>query len=68
MSAWQTNLTCNGESLDSIDVKRGIFQGNSLSPLLFVMVMMPHSILLRKENFGYQVDLFTTIQHLFCYG
>ena len=65
MSAWQTNLTCNGESLGSVDIKRGIFQGDSLSPLLFVMVMMPLSILLRKEKFGYQFDSFTTINHLF---
>ena len=51
MASWQTNLESNGENLREIKIKRGIFQGDSLSPLLFIMVMMP-SILLRKERFG----------------
>jgi len=66
MTSWRTNLSCNGENLGSVDIKRGIFQGDSLSPLLFIIVMMPLSILLRKEvKFGYELILFTTINHLF---
>lgn len=65
MSAWKTNLACNGESLGSVKIMRGIFQGDSFSPLLFVMVMIPLSILLRQEKFGYELDRFTTINHLF---
>jgi len=60
MNSWQTNLT-----LGNVNIKRGIFQGDSLSPLLFIMVMIPLSILLRKEKFGYELDRCTSINHLF---
>ena len=33
MNGWKTELTSNGQSLGSVDIKRGIFQGDSLSPL-----------------------------------
>ena len=35
-------------------MKRGIFQGNSLSPLLFVLSMVPFSLILRKVNTSYE--------------
>ena len=41
MGKWRTELTTGGEVLGTVDIKRGIFQGDSLSPLLFVMVMIP---------------------------
>ena len=34
MGQWKLSLTSNGEDLDDVDVKRGIFQGDSLSPFL----------------------------------
>ena len=37
MKQWNTELTSGNEKLCKIDIKRGIFQGDSLSPLLFVM-------------------------------
>ena len=37
MEQWKLLLTCNGEDLGEVDVKRRIFQGDSLSPLLFVL-------------------------------
>ena len=37
MANWETKLTSYGESLVKINIKRGIFQGDSLSPLLFVI-------------------------------
>ena len=43
----------NGEVLGTVDIKRGIFQGDSLSPLLFVMIMIPLSKQLRESGYGY---------------
>ena len=49
MKQWNTELTSGNEKLCKIDIKRGIFQGDSLSPLLFVMCMM-------QVDLGVQVD------------
>ena len=54
MVGWSTTLTSNGENLGDVDINRGIFQGDSLSPLLFVMAMIPLTTLLRKESMGYR--------------
>ena len=47
-------LTFNGEDLGEVDVKREIFQGDSLSPLLFVLSMVPLSLILRNVNARYE--------------
>ncbi|KXJ09461.1 Retrovirus-related Pol polyprotein from type-1 retrotransposable element R2 [Exaiptasia diaphana] len=53
-SEWRTVLTSNGEVLGEVDIKRGIFQGDSLSPLLFVLAMVPLTMLLKRETIGYR--------------
>ena len=54
MQGWQTGLTCCNETLGQVMFRRGIFQGDSLSPLLFVMSMVPLNLVLRKIKVGYQ--------------
>ena len=50
---------------ESIRIKRGIFQGDSLSPLLFTMSLNPLSWELQKIGYGYQLHDQTKINHLF---
>ena len=37
-------------------IKQGIFQGDSLSPLLFCMALNPVSVKLRKTGYGYWIS------------
>ena len=53
MNLWHTILTVNGEIYGEIPIQCGIFQGDSLSPLLFVMALMPLSLLLNNSGKGY---------------
>ena len=51
--------------LGTVDIKRGIFQGDSLSPLLFVMIMIPLSQQLNAVNIGYKLrNTDRSINHL----
>jgi len=54
MKNWKLRLSSNGLDLCEIDVNRGIFQGDSLSPLIFVICMIPLSFLLRKVKASYE--------------
>ena len=47
-------LTSNGEDFGEVDVRSGIFQGDSLSPPLFVLSMVPLSLILSKVNASYE--------------
>ena len=53
MGEWKTELTSCGQTLGEVDINRGIFQGDSLSTLLFVLRMVPLSFVLRRSNAGY---------------
>ena len=55
MANFKTVLISNQEVLGTVDIKRGIFQGDSLSPLLFVIIMIPLSLILRDTRAGYQL-------------
>ena len=54
MQGWRTELTRCNESLGQVKFRRGIFQGDSLSPLIFVIAMIPLNSVLRKMKIGYQ--------------
>ena len=53
MKKWKLLLNSNGSNLCGIDVNRGIFQGDRLSPLIFVILMIHLSLLLRKVKAFY---------------
>ena len=55
MKNWRVNLKCGEELLGNVDIKRGIFQGDSLSPILFVLALIPLSAVLRKMKDGYNL-------------
>ena len=50
MTKWKTELTSGGQQLGVVNIKRGIFQGHSLSQLLFVLCMVPLSLELRRSK------------------
>ena len=55
MKHWKTSLTAGGRILGEINIRRGIFQGDSLSPILFVLALIPLSKLLNDMKDGYHL-------------
>ena len=48
-------MLCSGNyELSEVENKRGIFQGDSLSPLMFVLALIPLSLILRKAKAAYE--------------
>ena len=64
MQYWSTVLTVANVNYGAIDIKCGIFQGDSLSPLLFTIALIPLSRLLQESGKGYHVSPGVTINHL----
>ena len=52
MNSWK--LSASVKTLREVDIKRDIYQGDSLSPLLFVLCMVTLTWLLRKAKVGYE--------------
>ena len=55
MINWGTELTSGKVTLGSVKIRRGIFQGDSLSPLVIVIALLPLLIMLRKVKAGYDL-------------
>ena len=68
MTKWNTDLLLNHKngiiSIDSLKINCGIFQGDSLSPLLFCLALFPLSKLLNDTQYGYNI-FESKINHLF---
>ena len=56
METWRVELTAEGKSLAEVKIQRGIFQGDALSPLLFVIAIMTLNHILRKCTAGYKLS------------
>ena len=55
MNNWETELTESGKILGTVNIKRAIFQGDSLSPLLFIVTLIPLSMVLQEVKAGYDL-------------
>ena len=60
ITKWKTRINLPSEDgtilTDLISFGRGIFQCNSLSPLLFCLVLIPLTNLLKRRNVGYTIE------------
>ena len=65
MNNWRTTIFSGGKQLGTVEIKRGIFQGDAFSPLLFVIALIPLSMALRESGMGYKLGKTgPTINHL----
>ena len=56
MQTWRVELTAGGKNLAKTRIQRGIFQGDALPPLLFIIAMMQLSHILRRYTAGYKLS------------
>ena len=64
MMSWGVKLTCGAETFWEIPIKRVIFQGDALSPLLLATALIPLIHTLRTTNPGYEFQTGETINHI----
>ena len=50
MQTWRVKLTLGRGSLAKTKIKRGIFQGEALSRILFIIAMIPFNHILRNAT------------------
>ena len=56
MQHWRVSLHCADQYYGEVNIRRGIFRGDSLSPLLFVMALMPLSGILNNTGKGFILE------------
>ena len=54
MEKWEVMLCPGNSELGEVEIKRGIFQGDSLFPFVFVLAFIPLSLILRKAETAYE--------------
>ena len=54
MEKWRAMLCSGNSALGQVEIKRGIFQGDSLSPLVFVLALISLSLILTKAKAAYE--------------
>ena len=56
LKTWSMELTVGGRNLTEVKIQRCIFQGDALSPLLFVIAMVSLNHILRKCSAKYKLS------------
>ena len=70
MKKWRVMSCAENSELEEVDIKWGIFQGDSLSPLEFLLVLIPRPrqnkqpILIKQPTFFKNPDNPTLIDHI----
>ena len=54
MEKWKVMLCSGNSELGEVEIKQRIFQGDSLSLLVFVLALIPLSLILRKAKAAYE--------------
>ena len=54
VAKWEVMLCSGNSELGEVEIKRGIFQGDSLSPFVVVLALIPLSLILRKAKAAYE--------------
>ena len=54
MEKWKVMLCSENSELGEVEIKQDTFQGDSLSTLVFVLALIPLSLILRKAKAAYQ--------------
>ena len=54
MEKWRVMLCVGNSELGEVDIKRGIFQRDSSSPLVFILALTPLSLILKKAKATYE--------------
>ena len=54
LEKWKVMLCSGNSELCEVEIKQGIFQVDSLSPLVFVIALIPLNLILRRTNPAYE--------------
>ena len=56
MNKWRVMLYTGNSELGEVDLKRGIFQGDFLSPLVFPLALIQLCLILKKTKAAYELS------------